>query len=85
VDVPVERRLLRVANCIAYSRRRYDKLKSIDLTAANVEAADCVLILTKDRAVDFTTIAEHADMIVDTRNALSKEMRVASRAHVVRL
>jgi UDP-N-acetyl-D-glucosamine dehydrogenase len=86
VDVPPERRALRVANDLAYSRRRrHDRLESVELTPANLKAADCVIIMTKDRNVDYAAIAEHADVVVDTRNAVSAESRANSSANVIRL
>jgi UDP-N-acetyl-D-glucosamine dehydrogenase len=39
------------------------------LTAARLEEADCVLLVTNHRAFDYGFIARHARLIVDTRNA----------------
>jgi UDP-N-acetyl-D-glucosamine dehydrogenase len=44
-------------------------LKGIDVTDAEVAAADCVLILTDHEEFDYRTIVETARLIVDTRNA----------------
>ena len=41
------------------------------LTATLVESADCVVILTDHSAIDYTWLVEHAQSIVDTRNATS--------------
>ena len=39
------------------------------LTAALVQNADCVVILTDHSAVDYKWLVEHAQLVVDTRNA----------------
>jgi UDP-N-acetyl-D-glucosamine dehydrogenase len=46
-------------------------LTSVDLTAENVSAADCVLLLTDHSALDYAWIASQARLIVDTRNAFA--------------
>lgn len=48
------------------------RMHSVPLTKANVAAADCVLIVTNHSVIDWRTIAEHAQLVVDSRNALSK-------------
>lgn len=86
VDVSSERRALRLASEKAFSRRRrHDMLESVDLTAVTLKAADCVVILTKDHNIDYAAIAKHADVIIDTRNAISAELRANSGAHIIRL
>jgi UDP-N-acetyl-D-glucosamine dehydrogenase len=47
----------------------FSHLKSVELTAANLAAFDCVLIATDHSAYDYQAIAEAASLIVDTRNA----------------
>lgn len=49
-------------------------LKSIDLTSEALSAADCVLIITDHSMIDYEKIVEHAQLIVDTRNA-TKEVK----------
>ena len=44
-------------------------LESVALDAAALRAADCVVIATDHRDYDWGWIAEHARLIVDTRNA----------------
>jgi UDP-N-acetyl-D-glucosamine dehydrogenase len=44
--------------------------ESIPLTAVSLQQADCVVIVTHHAALDYTLIAQHAPLIVDTRNAL---------------
>jgi UDP-N-acetyl-D-glucosamine dehydrogenase len=86
VDVASERRMLRVASETVFTgRRRHDVLESIELTAENLKAADCVVILTNDHSIDYAAIAEHGDVIIDTRSAISPEVRANSSAHIVRL
>ncbi|MFW6112830.1 MAG: nucleotide sugar dehydrogenase [Thermodesulfobacteriota bacterium] len=46
-------------------------LKSVDLTAENVSAVDCVLLVTDHSALDYAWIASQARLIVDTRNAFA--------------
>jgi UDP-N-acetyl-D-glucosamine dehydrogenase len=54
------------------SMRRYQiELDSVDLDRAALEAADCVLIVTNHRQIDYALIGEHADLVVDTRNAMA--------------
>ncbi len=52
-------------------------IKSIALTPENVAGYDLVLLSTHHQAVNYVLVAEHAKLIVDTRNAFAK---VAKRA-----
>jgi UDP-N-acetyl-D-glucosamine dehydrogenase len=45
-------------------------LFSQPLTAQGVAAADCVIIATDHSAVDYSVVAEHARLVVDTRGAM---------------
>lgn len=45
-------------------------LSSIDPTPERLAAADCVVIVTAHAATDFESVAQHATLVVDTRNAL---------------
>ena len=47
----------------------HDHLKGIALTAEVVQKADCVVIVTNHKNVDYKWVAERAQLIVDTRNA----------------
>jgi UDP-N-acetyl-D-glucosamine dehydrogenase len=48
--------------------RKHDfDLKSVELTADNIAAFDCVLISTNHDAFDYDLIAKHAKLVVDTR------------------
>jgi UDP-N-acetyl-D-glucosamine dehydrogenase len=46
-------------------------LASTPLTPETLAAADCVVIVTDHSAVDYTLVARHARVVVDTRNALA--------------
>jgi UDP-N-acetyl-D-glucosamine dehydrogenase len=48
-------------------------LSSIDLSAATLATADCVLIVTDHRAVDYGEVVRHARLVVDTRNTIAGE------------
>jgi UDP-N-acetyl-D-glucosamine dehydrogenase len=45
-------------------------LASVPLTGASLAAFDCVAILTDHSAFDYALMVAHADLIVDTRNAI---------------
>ena len=58
-------------------------LQSVELTPEALGQADCVVVITNHEVFDWTWVAEHATLIMDTRNALG---RVESpKAEVVRL
>ena len=46
-------------------------LEGIDLTDTAVSEADCVVIITNHAAFDYGFVANHANIIVDTRNAMN--------------
>lgn len=58
------------------------QMSSQELTQAYLKSRDCVLIATDHSAYDWAWIAEHAPLIVDTRNAL--KCVTGARARVVR-
>jgi UDP-N-acetyl-D-glucosamine dehydrogenase len=43
----------------------------VDLLEEEIGAADCVVIVTDHRSVDYERVAQHAKLIVDTRNAIA--------------
>jgi UDP-N-acetyl-D-glucosamine dehydrogenase len=45
---------------------------SVPLTAEIVAAADCVVIVTDHSSLDYELIRRHAEVVVDTRNALRR-------------
>jgi UDP-N-acetyl-D-glucosamine dehydrogenase len=55
---------------------------SVPLTAESLAGYDCVLIATDHAAYDWQLVADHAKLIVDTRNAL-KDVR-GRREHIVK-
>jgi UDP-N-acetyl-D-glucosamine dehydrogenase len=48
------------------------ELASVPLTAAMLEGADCVVVVTDHSSVDYTLVARHARAVVDTRHALPR-------------
>ena len=61
-------------HCPVFPRMRaYDlnDLVSRPLTAETVHDADCVLIVTNHKAIDWSLIAKHARLVVDTRNSMA--------------
>lgn len=58
-------------------------LKNVPLTAAEITKADCVLILTDHRVIDYQRLVEKAHLVVDTRNA-TKDV-VKGREKVIRI
>jgi UDP-N-acetyl-D-glucosamine dehydrogenase len=62
-------------------RHRLD-LSSVPLTAEKLAAADAVVIVTDHRMVDWTLIGQHARLVVDSRNAMSRAKGV--RATIVK-
>ncbi len=58
-------------------------MDSVPLDEATLKASDCVLIVTDHEVTDWQAIAEHAPLVVDTRNALSK-LAVTPKARVVK-
>jgi UDP-N-acetyl-D-glucosamine dehydrogenase len=55
----------------------------VALTREELSAADVVMIVTDHRAIDYQLVADHAALVVDSRNAMAGT--VASRARVVSL
>jgi len=54
-----------------HKMRRHDLgMTSVPITAQSLAGYDCVLIATHHSAYDWQFIADHAQLIVDTRNAL---------------
>lgn len=69
----------------AYTIGDGEPLYNEDLTDELIESADCVVICTAHKTVDYTRVMELSNIIVDTRNALNKDMRNSSKAKIVRL
>lgn len=60
------------------SMRHYDlaDLESVELTPATLAAADAVLIVTHHQAIDWKCVADHAELVIDTRNAMAPHMPI---------
>lgn len=69
----------------AYTIGDAEPLYNSELNDDIVKNADCVIICTEHTTVDYQRICELAPLIVDTRNALSEDVRCASNAKIVRL
>src|SRR5881397_184415 len=50
-------------------RMNGNNLNSVELTSANIESQDCIIILTDHGAYDFRRIIAASKLVVDTRNA----------------
>lgn len=69
----------------AYTIGDGEPLYNTDLTDDLIRSADCVVICTEHSNVDYGNVVNLAKVIVDTRNALSKEVRDSGKAKIVRL
>jgi UDP-N-acetyl-D-glucosamine dehydrogenase len=58
-------------------------MTSVPLDESTLRSADCVLIVTDHEITDWNAIAEHASLVVDTRNAMQRAT-VAPRARIVK-
>jgi UDP-N-acetyl-D-glucosamine dehydrogenase len=47
---------------------------SVELTPEAVASADCVMIVTDHTSVDYRMIRDRAKLVVDTRNAIPREV-----------
>ncbi len=57
-------------------------LTSVELTVERLAATDCVVIATAHQAIDLAAVVEHADLVVDLRNAVRHRLGGASSGHV---
>ena len=65
-----------------HKMRNYDlRLSSVPVTPQSLAGYDCVLVATHHSAYDWQTIADHAKLVVDTRNALRNAK--GRRDHIV--
>ena len=62
-----------------------EPLQSVALTDEEMRAADCSVIVTDHSGVDYKRLCELSKLIVDTRNALGRDLRRGSCAKIVRL
>src|SRR6476469_931289 len=52
-----------------------EPMSSVELSDAEIQASDCVLIVTNHSQIEYHRIIELAPLIVDTRNALNGDLR----------
>ncbi len=69
----------------AYTIGEAEPLYNSELTDDLMRNSDCVIICTEHTDIDYRRVCELAPLIVDTRNALSAELRNGSNAKIVRL
>ena len=69
----------------AYTIGDGEPLYNKELTDDLIRQSDCVIICTEHTPVDYGRVCDLASLIVDTRNALSVEIRNGSKARIVRL
>ncbi|HKS27602.1 MAG TPA: nucleotide sugar dehydrogenase [Pyrinomonadaceae bacterium] len=60
-------------------------LQSVELKDEELTRADCVIIVTDHSSIDYERVTSQCKLIVDTRNALSSDLRRKSRARIIRL
>jgi UDP-N-acetyl-D-glucosamine dehydrogenase len=60
-------------------------LQSVDLTDEELASADCVVIVTDHSQIDYERVTALTPLVVDTRNALDRNLRSRSRARIIRL
>jgi UDP-N-acetyl-D-glucosamine dehydrogenase len=54
--------------------------RSVELTAAELELADVVVVVTDHQCVDYRLVVRHARLIVDTRNAIANAQAQSPRS-----
>jgi len=65
-----------------HKMRRHDLgMKSVPLTPRSLRSYDCVIIATHHAGYDWQLVADHAKLIIDTRNA-TKGVK-GKRGHIV--
>jgi len=69
----------------AYTIGDGEPLYNQDLTDDLMKNSDCVVICTEHSDIDYNRVCEQSKLIVDTRNALSPDIRNGSHAKIVRL
>jgi len=69
----------------AYTIGAGEPLYNKELTDDLISDSDCVIICTEHSPVDYGRVCKLASLVVDTRNALSNDVRDNANARVVRL
>jgi len=49
------------------------RVQSVPLTAEKVQEADCVMVVTDHKAVDYAMVKRHAKLVVDTRHVMPRD------------
>jgi len=62
-----------------------EPLSSVPLTSDELQAADCVIIVTDHSDIDYKHVCSQVPLVIDTRNALNGDVRRESKARVIRL
>jgi UDP-N-acetyl-D-glucosamine dehydrogenase len=66
-----------------HKMRHYDlQMQSVPLTPAALRGYDCVLVATNHAAYDWQLVADNAELVIDTRNALAAV--TGRRDHIVK-
>ena len=69
----------------AHTQGSGESLESVPLTDEELRSSDCVIIVTDHSEIDYSRVCSLTSVIVDTRNALSGQLRRESKARVIRL
>ncbi|HYH87172.1 MAG TPA: nucleotide sugar dehydrogenase [Pyrinomonadaceae bacterium] len=69
----------------AHTEAGGEPLQSSELADEELRDADCTIIVTDHSGIDYGRVCALSKLIVDTRNALSRELRKDSCAKIVRL
>ncbi len=69
----------------AHTEGSGEPLSSVELTDEELRSSDCVVIVTNHSDIDYERICRLSSLIVDTRNALSGDLRRTSSARIIRL
>ena len=69
----------------AHTQAPGEPLQNAELTDELLTGADCAVIVTDHSNVDYDRVCRLSKLIVDTRNALSRDQRRQSCAQIVRL
>jgi UDP-N-acetyl-D-glucosamine dehydrogenase len=69
----------------AHTEGSGDPLSSVALTDGELREADCAVIVTDHSGVDYKRVCALSALIVDTRNALDRDLRRDSCARIIRL
>lgn len=69
----------------AHTESAGEPLASVPLTDDELRQTDCVVIVANHTGIDYQRVCQISSLIVDTRNALSGDLRRDSSARIIRL